>query len=144
MKIEKPRQLLTDDFSTEEKPLVERLADIINPALENLYRITDGNTTFENTTWGLITGVIVKVSSTGSLDSESGANRVITKFKNPAKASPVGIVVLSATCIDDPSIYPTSTPFISYSVDNNLIQLKNIQGLPAGKRFQLALMVITN
>jgi len=144
MKIEKPRQILTDDFSAEEKPIVEKLADIINPALENLYQVTNGNASFENTTWGRITGVIVKVNSSGVPDSESGANRVISKFKNPASGTPIGIVVLSATCIDDPSIFPTATPFISYSIDNNLIQIKNIQGLPADKRFQLALMVITN
>jgi len=60
MKIEKPRQILTDDFSAEEKPIVEKLADIINPALENLYQVTNGNASFENTTWGRITGVIVK------------------------------------------------------------------------------------
>lgn len=144
MKIEKPRQILTDDYSDEEKSLVERLADVINPALENLYRVTDSNVTFENTTWGKITGIIVKVDSNGTPDAESGANRVITKFKNSAKDTPIGIIVLSATCIDDPSIFPTATPFISYSLDNNLIQIKNIQGLPAGKRFQLALMLVTN
>lgn len=143
-KIEKPRQIILDDFEEEEKVLVEKLADIINPSLESLYAVSNGGTDFSNLSWGLVTDLVVLVNSSGVPNTSSGANRVTNKFKNTAKRTPIGMQVISATCLDDPNATTTGTPFIQYTIDNNLIEIKNIQGLPADKRFQLTVVLFTN
>lgn len=144
-RIEKPRQILTEDFNEELKDTIELLANIINPALESLYTVTNNGTDFTNLSWGLVSGLVVQVKEDGSPDVSTGANRVTNKFKNTAKKNPIGIQVISATCLDDANTLTTGTPFVQYSLlDNNLIEIKNIKGLPAGKRFQLTLVLITN
>lgn len=143
-KIEKPSTILLDDFEEDQQALVSSLADIINPALENLYNVSN-SVSFANMTWGLFSNLVVMVTSTGSINTSSGAARVTDKFKNPAQSNPIGIVVISATCLDDPNTKVLSQPFIQYTLlENNIVQVQNIQGLPQDKRFSLTLMLITS
>ena len=143
-KIEKPRQILLEDYDQKDQDLVGKLADILNNALENLYRASN-TVSFPNMTWGLITELVVMTTSDGSINTSSGATRVVDRFKNTAQATPIGIVVISATCIDDPNTKVSGQPFIQYVMqDNNIIQIQNIQGLPQDKRFSLTLMLITS
>lgn len=144
-KIEKPRQLLTDDFPEEEKEQIQKLADIINPALEGLYSVVNNGVDFSNLSWGIVSGLVVQVTESGVPDMSLGASRVTNKFKNTARKTPVGLQVVSAQCLDEPGLLTTGTPFIQYTLgDNNLIEIRNIQGLPAKKRFQLTVIIYTN
>lgn len=144
-RIEKPTQILTDDFADDQKELIEKLAYIINPAFENFYNLSNNGTSFSNMSWGLIPSIVVKVRADGSINMTSGAQNVTDRFKNVAQYNPVGIQVISATCIDDPNTKVKGQPFIQYTIlDNNIIQIQNIQGLPEDKRFSLTLMLITS
>lgn len=145
MRIEKPRQIIPEEYEEEMQDTVIKLADTINGSLEGLYSVTNGNIDFSNLAWGLVTGIVVQVDTTGKPDVNSGSSNVVSQFKNTAKRIPIGVVVISATCIDDSSAYPTATPFVSMTVsDTGLINIDNIKGLQANKRYSLNLILITN
>lgn len=145
MKIEKPRQVIPEEYEEDIQPTMEKLAYLINPALESLYSVTDGNVDFNNLSWGLVTGLVVRVDANGKPDTTSGSNSVVSQFKNTAKKTPIGTSIISATCIDDSSLYPTSAPYMSISVlDTGLINIDNIRGLQPNKRYSLNVILITN
>lgn len=145
MRIEKPRNISINDFDEDIQDSINMLAEVINPALENLHSVTNNGIDFTNMSWGLVTNLIVKVLEDGTPDPNGGSQSVVTRFKNTAQKNPIGIQVVYATCLDDPSTFPTGTPFLSFNIaENGLINIINIKGLPSGKRFSLNLVLITN
>lgn len=53
-----------------------------------------------------------------------------------------GVVCVSATNINDPGIYPTTTPFISYTFNSGILTILNITGLQINSEYNLTLELI--
>ncbi len=143
--IQKPARIVASDFDEEIRPTVEKMADVINPALEEFWQTLQGELSLSNFKWGLLTNFIVKVDANGTPLVDGSDSRLTARIKNPSTGTIFGSLVVKATCIDDSSLFVTSTPYITFSVDqNNLLNIQNVSGLVANKRYQLNILIFTN
>lgn len=65
-------------------------------------------------------------------------------IKSTLNSKVVGVICMNAENLLDPTAYPLNTPFISFSLKNNLINILNISGLQANSQYRLTLLLIGN
>jgi hypothetical protein len=143
--VTRPIRINTDDYPQEMQPTVERLADTINPSLESLYLALNGEVNFNNLSWGILTGFVVKVDSAGSLIVDGSDSRLTRRLQNPAKGTLVGSLVMRAVCLDDSNVFPSHTPFVSFSQNSDgSLTINNVRGLAPNLRHQISIIFFSN
>lgn len=128
------KRLQKENFTSEQQPLVEKLAYPINTFMEQTVNALNGRLDFSNINMELI-NLDVTVDS-------GGEPVVITKFKTNLKSNVAGVVCINASNITDPTTYPTSQPFVSIAQNGSIITVKHISGLQANNRYDLRLLSI--
>lgn len=125
MKIDSPRYIKTEDFPEEIRDSAAILAEVINTFMQQVYDLQDGRIGFENLSQNLITlDLIIDISG-----KVVGNNLV-----NTGNSSIKGTYVINTKNLINPSITPTSQPFIVYNHNGQgIIQITKITGLPAGR-----------
>lgn len=133
-KMQIPQKLRTEDFSSDEQDLIGKIANVLNQPLEEIYNILNGNIDFTNLSRQLST-VDVVMNSVGKIDNPP-------QVKITLKSRVNGINVISAVNLLNPGAYPTSTPFVSYNINGNILTILNITGLQASSQYRLTLEII--
>lgn len=121
------------DFSKEDHNLVDRLAFVINPLSEQIVNAFNKNIDFENLNQEFI-----------NLETQVDVNGRPTmnfELRNPLRTKPRGICCVGAQNLSDNTLL-TGAPFILFTVESNIIRIAQITGLPAGKRFNLSIILI--
>lgn len=131
--IDNIRRIIAEDFPKEDRQTVSKLAYVINTFMEQVSRQINGNIDFNNLSQDFINFTIT-VDASGV---PVGNNIVKTSIINPR-----GLVVTRALNQDNSSVYPTNTPFISYSPNRNIIKINKITGLQANTEYRLFVIVI--
>lgn len=132
-KVTNIKRISKDDFNQEDQELVGRLAFALNPFLEQVTAAFDKGIDFNNLNQDFI-----------FLETEVDSNgkpKLNFEIKNTLKTRVRGVYCVGANNLTDRS-YPTSAPFITYTIENNVITILNITGLPANKRFRLSIIII--
>lgn len=135
MKLPSFRRLYEQDYPPEQQELVAQLAVSINYGFEALYETLNGKLTFGDNTSSLITSVNVEVDATGKPKTKATIRKV-----SPERFA--GLTVIRAVNLTNSSVYPTSSPFISYTETTDSIVIDNVAGLPANNLFQLIVFAI--
>lgn len=131
--LENIKRILADDFSNEDRDLINRLAGVLNPFMEQVIQAFDGQVNFDNLNQQL-QKVTVKVNS-------SGTPTVGSKIKFNVTGRFNGAVCINARNLDTPTNYATTTPFLSTTTENNIMTVNNITGLTADERYELTLII---
>lgn len=135
-KISIPAAIRTEDFPPEQRDLVEKLAKIINPFMDQMYRLVNGALSSENMLRQIST-VDVKIDSAGKVTNSP-------QMRLNLKSKAVGMHVISSTNLTTPSIYPTTAPHISFTSTAEILTITDITGLQANSNYRLVVEIIGN
>lgn len=128
------KRIAKEDFASENRALVDKLAFPINSFFEQVRNALNGDIDFQNLNQETIT-LKVRVDAGGN-------PATTTKFKTNIVGRSQGIQCIKAVNTTNPQVYPTTAPFISYDELSNVITIKNVTGLQQDNVYQLTLLII--
>ena len=129
------QRIIIEDFQEEDRPTVEKLANVLNYYMTQSTDIINGRLTFENMNRRLVT-IDVTVDSNGT---------PIQTTNFSSEKGLIGGTVISAQNLTNSAVYVDSTPFIAFSpIQATLYKINNIKGLPANNKFRLTYEVLFN
>jgi len=139
MKLAGFKRIYENDFNSDDRELVRKLANSLNIGIENVYLALNNRLTLGDNIQGTFTQIDVAVDTNGipvgttgfQLDKQGGTQVV---------PNVIGIMILRAENLDSTTVFPTGVPYISFSQDNQFLQINHIAGLPTGYTFRLTLM----
>lgn len=131
-----PSVIRLEDYDEKDRALVEKIAGSVNPFMEDVYRQLNGSLNTDNMTRQMSV-IDVKINSSGEV-----VNR--PQIKINLKARLIGLNVIAAQNLVNTTTYPTSTPFISYTITDGLITIVNITGLQVSSQYRLTIEIIGN
>jgi hypothetical protein len=132
-KIQAPVRIRLEDFTAEERNLAEKIGNAYNTFNEDVYNVLNGNVDFDNLAQA-VTLVDVEMATGGSLAVPTSIRSGIGRVS--------GILCVSALNLADSTVYPTGTPFVSFSQEGQVVRLQNIAGLQDNSRYRLTLLLI--
>lgn len=125
-----PKKIRTEDFSSEELEMIEKLAFVYNQNADDVYRAL----TFVDRQ---IVDYNVVLDSMGNLINPS-------QIKLSLSDRIRGLNVINAVNVNSPTTYPINTPFLSYSIGTNgLLTINNVTGLQPGSQYILTIQIVT-
>lgn len=135
MKLTNVKRIVAEDFDEEDRDLVSKLGGLVNDVFEQLVQGLNKNINVKDNMNEDIFNVIVYVDS-------NGTPVIPAQFKYILKGNCLGVSVINAVNLDNPAIYPTSAPFVSFSqTSGTLVTITNVKGLQASTRYRLTLRV---
>lgn len=129
------RRIYEQDYPTEDQKLVAQLGVSLNYGIQALYDLLNGKLSIVDNLDSIVKQITVKVDSTGTPQAKT----IITK---PSSNNFQGIMVIKATNLTNPSVYPTSGIFISYTETTDSLIINNITGLQADNNYQLTIWAV--
>lgn len=134
MKLPSFKRLFKNDFEAELQGFVEKLMDSINPGLENVYIALNKRLTRKDNMIFTEKDIEVTVNASGIPIAET---QFLLEFEGKAS----GAQVERADNLTNPTVYPTSGVFVTWTQNANVITLNHVTGLPASNRFRLRVVV---
>ena len=135
-KLQVPKKLRIEDFKSDQQELIGKLGYAINSFMDDTYNCLNNKIDYSNLNRQLVT-LTLQVDANSKLINPPS-------IKTTTSGSVVGILVLSASNQTNSNTYPTSAPFVSWTISNGIVQLLNITGLQASSKYQLLLEIIGN
>lgn len=132
-KVSGGRRLLTDDFNVEDRALIQKLAFVLNPFLEQVISAFNSNITISENLDMEIVDISLIVDGSGLTTSTASFQTGLSSIS--------GILVLSASPTDSTD-YPINAPFVSFKKNNNIVKIQHVTGLPADTKYSLKILVI--
>jgi hypothetical protein len=133
-RIQAPRRVRIEDFGPEERKVIERLSETINTFNEDVYNTLSNGVDFDNLNQQLV-DVIVQIDAGGEIANEP-------RFTTTVRGRIRGVIVVRAENIENPNVFPTAAPFISYASNGNLVTILNVTGLPNSSSYRLTLLIL--
>lgn len=135
-----PPRFRVEDFEEQFRDLIDTLAGELNAFNNDVYNQLNGNITFDNLDRQLVPNLVVQMDASGAV-----INKPQVKLTLKSKIS--GISVINAQNNTNVEVYPTSHPFISFTVGTDkgtdkIITIKNITGLQANSKYTLTVEII--
>lgn len=128
------RRISTEDYQGEYQQLIEKVALNLNPFMQEVVDVVNGQLDFDNLQQNIITANF-QVNSNGV---PIGTNQLNTQGIN----QPRGFQVISARNTQNPADFPSGQPFISFTPQgNSIVQINNISNLTANQTYQLTIIV---
>lgn len=128
------KRIIVEDLPKDNQELGSKLAYVLNPTLEQLELVFSKNIGIDNLNQQL-KEIEVTVNATGRPTNT-------TQFKTELKSQAKGLICIRAVNNTNGNLYPTGTPFVSFSENEGLITLNNITGLQASNKYTLTLLAI--
>lgn len=133
-KLNQVRRIITEEFAQADQDMISKLAYIMNNFMEQVVDVVNGNLDMQNLNQQIKT-IDITVNS-------AGVPTTSDKISYDLKTRVQGIVCIKAENLTNVNSYPTSSPFISYSENGNLLTVKSISGLQALNKYRLTLLII--
>jgi hypothetical protein len=133
-----PRRFTIDDtdVKAENQDVLQKLAGPINTFVEEVVDGFEGRLDVDNFNQGVVQ-LNVRVDVDGFPISSNILRSPLIDGKRPN-----GIICLRAQNTNNPNIFPTTQPFISFSLSEDLIRIRHVSGLQAGEPYRLTILVI--
>ena len=129
------KRVAAEDFEQEYRPLIQKLAFIINSFHEQVRSTLNKNINSDN----LAREIKVLSFNTGN----TGQPLNTLTFKSGLIDKIVGINVIRLVITSNNQSYATQMPLISFSQNSELVTINNIAGLASGVEYRLTLETIT-
>lgn len=132
-KVTELTRLVVEDFDKEDQPLVSKIARSYNLLIEQIGNAFNKGIDSDNLAqqYPIITVTV----------DAAGIPTPSLQIKYELKSKLRGMQVINALNLTD-STPITGAPFIVYEISSNVITVKQITGLPAGKQFSLSVILI--
>ena len=129
------KRLIKEDFEAQFQPLIDKIAIIVNPAIEGIVNALNKNISFEDNITIQVKDMDVAVNSNGiPISAISFNSELKTKLK--------GIICIRADNLSNSSSYPSGGVFLSFSEDGKTIKVSHITGLTASDKYRLKLLIL--
>jgi len=126
-----------DDYASEYQDLIETLASSLNSFMEETVNLFTGKIDFQNLKQNIVE-ISIETNGSGNIIQNSIIQTGLTSSIN-------GIICIKVNNKTNQSVYPTASPFISFTNRNdNKIEILNITGLPINSKLNLTLLLIPN
>lgn len=133
MKINNVTQIIAGDFAEDDRMLAEKLANILNPFMQQVVELSDGRISFENRVENYIE-IEMTVDDTGKPILN---NKIAT-----GKSFVRGFHIIDAYGSTNASIGATGSPFIIFKrLAGGFVEVSRITGLPANIKMRLNVIV---
>lgn len=133
-KIRKINKILTEDFPSEYRSLVDKLAFTFNPFLDNLVEALDGRLTIADNLNAEVKEITITPETDLPLKVKTKLN-----FCN-------SIIVTRVTNLDNTVALLSSAPFVEFDnkdeAGSKLIEIKNITGLVTNNKYRIRLILL--
>lgn len=133
-KISNLKRIIKEDFPEEYQELIDKLAYSLNPFLEQISNAFNKNINIENLSREFIT---VTVENVG------GNLKIPVQFKTSLSGRIQGFNIIKAENITNPAIYPTQAPWITWTINSNILTIQKVTGIPDNNKFRLTLELIS-
>lgn len=133
-KMQIPKKIRVEDFSGDNKEVIEKIAFMFNPFADEVYRLMDGNLDTSNLNRQIV-DVSVKIDNLGALVAQP-------QIKVTTNGKIRGLNVISANNSINPTVYPISAPFVSFTTNSNILTILNVSGLQNNSEYKLVLELI--
>ena len=128
------RRISTEDYQGENSQLIEQLALNLNPFMQEITDVINGQLDFDNFKQVLLT-INMKVDSVGK---PIGTDQVRVQGIN----TPVGFQVIGASNTQNINNFPSGQPFISFTPQgDSIVKINNISNLTPNNTYQLTIIV---
>lgn len=131
MKVTNLKRIMVEEFPEEDRETVKKLAFALNPFLEQLVSAFNKNIDFDNLKQDFI---YFETTVDANGVPVSNSEILIKSFR------PRGIQCVFAQNLRDNN-FPTGAPFVTFTIENNVIKVLHVTGLPANKPFRLGLIL---
>ena len=134
-KLDNVRRIVKEDYDPIYRDLIDRLGFILNSFMEQTTTEMNGKLDFTNLNQDIIT-FRVSIDSSG-VPIGSGLLRTTT-------IGVQGLQVVKAVNIDNSTVFPTGTPFISFVASPvvNVLKMTNITGLKASDKWEITVVAV--
>lgn len=126
-------RLVAEDFPKDQQSLINKLASIYNPMIDQFNIIFNKQIDFQNLNQQLIT-------LTTTVDG-SGAPNDLLQVVSTLKTQVKGIVSINAINVTDNTTLTGGISFLFTNTSDKLITITQITGLPADKKFNLVVIL---
>ena len=133
MRLNVARRLTREDFDKEDQNLVDKLGSVLNPFLEQMVAGLNKNITVQE-------NIPFEFKSFIVTPDADGIPVDLVQFKTSIK--PQGMVVIRASNQTD-ATFPTSAPFITWSLNNGIITIQHITGIAANLEYQITILIFS-
>lgn len=134
MQINRPKRILVEDFSDENKEVAEKIGYVINNFNEEIYNLVSGNLDVDN--------LRQKIVSINVTVNASGIPTQRTQFRTGLGNQINGIQCIRAENLTNSTTYPTSAPFITFTINNEIVTISHVTGLNTNNKYKLTLLLI--
>jgi hypothetical protein len=132
------KRLKSEDFPEEQRELVDRIAGSLNDFVEQTIFLLTKRVDFKN-----LNQTIASVNITsGSTNTTDGSIRSPVTIKTDINGRIVGTVLINLVNKTNPIALPTNQPFVSYTINQNLITIQKVYGLNNTSEYTLTLLII--
>lgn len=128
------KRILKEDFNKEDQDTIDKLAFVLNPFLEQISNAFNKNINIDN---------LSREISIINVQNALGVLNTSVQLKTNLNSKIVGITVIRADNLTDPTLYPTQTPFVSWTLNGKIITVLNVTGIQDDNKYQLTLEVIS-
>lgn len=124
------KRIITNDFSKDDKELIEKLASPVNDSFNELYFAVNGRLDLRSNLYATYKEIDLEVNALGN-----PVSRTIFALKHNVPV--LGTEVIRVENLDNTAIYPTGTPFISYTQLDSTLLINNITDLAPGYTWRI-------
>lgn len=135
MKLGNFKRIISNDFPTDDQPVIEQLGRQLNDGIEQLFSAVGGKLTFDENFLATVKEVEVTANATGIPTNKTS---IVLSNNNVV----VGCLVISAVNKSNATLFPTSSPFISFTQNGNVLYIDNITGLQANNRYLIKMIAL--
>lgn len=134
MKIPAFKRIIIEDYPTQYRDIVSKLAFSINSFMDTMTIALNTNLTISDNLAAVQTSINVTVDSFGT-------PTIGRTVKSNLASQCGGISVINALNNTSSVIYPTNTPFITFTNGNGTIIISNITGLKPNNSYTLTVIL---
>lgn len=134
MKLTAFKRIIVEEFDKEDQASVSKLANLINPIIDQFAILFDKRIDFINTNRQLKV-LTLKVNASGK-----PINSI--QIKSELKTKAAGTNVIRVINTDNVSNIVTSQPFIDFVESEGIITINNISGLAANTNYTVSIEII--
>lgn len=132
-KIQIPQKIRIEDFKSDEQELISKIAGTYNSFADDVYSTLDKRIDESNLNQQTI-DITVKINAAGLVINSP-------QIRTTVNGKIAGLVVLNAINQANPGVYPTSQPFINWTINGNILTILNISGLQANSEYKLTVRI---
>ena len=134
-KMDSVRRIRAEDYPEETRQTISLLAPILNSFMEQVVNIFDGNVDFENLDQNILQ---VDVTTVNGIPTQQ------TKAKFDVNSRVVGTICIRSQDLSNTGQVPVSTPHLTYTTTNDLLNVNHISGLQDNVPYRLTFLLIAN